>query len=215
MAEKDYQDDFFGEELYEKKDRKPHLLSRYSEQRFLPHIRIPIEHTVIIAIGILVLVIVAYAVGVEKGKRITARGALEPQAVSEGVLREETAEEESTDFSKSEELTSSENEAPGKKIQLPKAEIDPYEGAREEAVVQPAYSYTSPAYAVQVASFKNEGSAQDEVNRLRRRGAEADFEENGLWYQVYVGPYKTVEEARRAREGFLSEYSDCYIRKLR
>ena len=218
MAEKDYQNDFFGEEARGKNDRKPHILSRYSQQRFLPYIKIPIEYTVIIAIGVLVLMIISYAVGVERGKRIIVKSAMKVQADTAGASQEGLAEEVTaeTDISgdvlPSDEETSLEVSGAFQEIA---EEVDPYEGAREEVIENEVYSYESPGYAVQLVSFKSERSANKEVNKLRSQGFEADFDKNDDWYRVYAGGYRTIGEARSARENFLSEYSDCYIRKLK
>ena len=67
----DYQNDFFAEQVSIKKARKPHqIMQRYSQRRLLSHIRVPVEYIVIIAIITLVLIIIAYAIGVERGKNI-------------------------------------------------------------------------------------------------------------------------------------------------
>ena len=67
-----FQGDFFKEETGRVKPKKMGFLAKYSERRALPQIRIPIEYTVLYAIGILVLIILAYAVGIERGKKFSS-----------------------------------------------------------------------------------------------------------------------------------------------
>ena len=60
MVDNNYQQDFFGSDHRQKKGKRPGLLNGYSKQRFLPYMKIPIEYTVMIAIGVLVLMIIIY-----------------------------------------------------------------------------------------------------------------------------------------------------------
>ena len=65
-----FQHDFFGDHNREGDPRKLGFLSKYSKHRLLPHLRVPIEYVVVAGIVMLVLVIIAYAIGVERGKRV-------------------------------------------------------------------------------------------------------------------------------------------------
>jgi len=66
-----YIEDLFHSHQFEKKKPgKFPVLDKYKEHRFLPHVKISVENLVIISIGILIAVIVAFAIGVERGKTI-------------------------------------------------------------------------------------------------------------------------------------------------
>ena len=76
--EKNFRHDFFDDKISERKSRKPAFLSKYSKHRLLPHLKIPMEHVIIIAIGILILLSIVYAIGVERGKRSQVASLVEP-----------------------------------------------------------------------------------------------------------------------------------------
>ena len=71
------------------------------------------------------------------------------------------------------------------------------------------------AYAVQLASFKNERSAKKEIDMLKSKGIKASMTRKGEWYQVYASGYRTIDEAKRAKRDLIADYEDCYIRKMK
>ena len=204
----DFQGDLFGDKFHEKKGKKPYLLEKYYKQRVLPNIRIPIEYIVISVIAILVLMIISYAVGVEKGKRVSEAKAVKTlKAVPVAVEREQAANitrSDITDLPKTEEK-------PKKEAPLPEKVEKPAEKKVEKEIAVPAGS----AYIIQLASFKNERFAKEEINKLKKKGFEAHSARKGKWYQVYAAGYRTVHEAKKARKELYADYKDCYIRKVR
>jgi len=58
-------------------------------------------------------------------------------------------------------------------------------------------------FAIQVSSFNKKESASDEIKDWQAKGfkahfREVDLKEKGKWFRVYVGRYKTLEEAKSA-----------------
>ncbi|MEA3489320.1 MAG: SPOR domain-containing protein [Candidatus Omnitrophota bacterium] len=215
MFENNFQNDLFEGRFHEKKAVKPRILSRYSKQRFLPHIRVPIEYTVIGAILVLIFVIIAYAVGVERGKRLpverTMRASGEmllasdqeeiPEAVYPEVLEGDLAGIHGEPGADEEFL-----EEAG---ELSVTEKSPEAEEKEVSGIGGA------AYIVQLASFRNKRSAEREVKGLKRKGVKSGMAKKGDWYQVYAEGYCTVEEAIKAKEELNEDYADCYIRKVK
>ena len=201
MADDNFQNDFFGGVTAEKRIKKPPLMEQYSRRRILPHVRIPVEHIVMTAIGVLVLMIISFAVGVERGKRIavvesgSVRKMVEPKSVGAGFAGEprETVEP-----------------APLRKTVTPAPEAVPVEEEEEIAPEPPA-----SVYIVQLASFKSRYSASEEIDRLKREGVDARLKRTGAWYQVHAAGYQTIDEARKAKQQLRDRYPDCYIRKVR
>ncbi|MFH1552096.1 MAG: SPOR domain-containing protein [Candidatus Omnitrophota bacterium] len=213
MTDANFQNDFFGEQFHAKKGRKSRLLSRYSQQRFLPHIRIPVEHTVILAIGVLILIIISYAVGVERGKRMPPAKLVIARETASVALEEK-------------EVAKAPQPAPDKDMpelrQQFKAEPEAdrlgsdIDVAGEQAQIEIKTDTSVSAgtvYIVQLASFKDRYSANKEINKLKEKGVEAHFTKKGQWYQVYATGYRTIDEAKKAREKLITDYEDCYIRK--
>ena len=91
MTDTRYNTDFFENDVFDKKPRKPRAESVYSGHRVLPYIRVPIEYTVIICMIVLILMVVSYAIGVERGKKIN-------------ILNTETLQDENIVVSAGEEI---------------------------------------------------------------------------------------------------------------
>jgi len=213
MSENSFKKDFFVGEVFEKKTVKPSLVNKYSGQRFLPYVRIPVEYTVILAIGILVLTLIAYAVGVETGKRAVNKG---PQEIFE--TKDYTSGSESLAEIGNVEPRGAEEIDPGEEVFTAlEAEEVTDRGLPEEVIAKEDVSDVPviSVYIVQLASFKNEASAKDEVDKLSAAGKDAEIMKAGDWYQVYAAGYQTIKEAREAKSKFDEEYVDCYIRKVK
>lgn len=222
MADTRYQNDFFSEGAQRESRNKPRLLNRLSEHRFLPHVRIPVEYTVIVAIGVLVLVIISYAVGVESGKKMSGfTKAVEDETV---VFREQVIAEKASGKKRDEVLPVNKIDEVEKIDVLAEGEseassTDPYDGARKEFMEEkPLVEEMSSAegvYVIQLAAFKEKSRANEEVEALKWKGVDAGIDRSGNWYQVYARGYRTIEEAREARTALIGEYEDCYIRKVK
>jgi cell division septation protein DedD len=208
MTETDFQRDLFEGEYYEKKARKPVLLRRYSEQRFLPQIKVPVEYAVIIAIGLLVLIIISHALGVERGRRL-AKAAPAPLVTevpvpatveSAGVARE-AAEEK-----------------PAEPLRTERKE-DVRADKKEEEKAAPAITETpadaGSVYVIQLASFKNLYAAEREAEKIRDKGIRAELSKSGEWYQVFASGFRTIDEARDAKRKLSADYKDCFIRRVK
>ena len=211
MQNGDFQRDLFGGQVSEKKRKGLDLLEKYSRQRLVPNVRIPLEYTVIMAIGVLVLVIVAYAVGIEAGKRAAGDEApkttkvLQPAEVKEKAVVPLAAAAKESLTKKTETVKPPEKETVKVSVETAAAAVkDVTETDRDNSV-----------YVIQLASFKDEASAKDEADALRLKGINARFKKSGGWYQVFVAGYRTIGEARADRRLLSEEYVDCYIRKIK
>jgi cell division septation protein DedD len=178
-----YQNDLFSDHQFEQKGRKFQYLSRYKKQRILPHVRVPVENAVIMAIGVLVLMIISFAIGVERGKN-TVRIPVRP------VEREE--------------IVSVRRVEPAEMVQaVPRPVVAP-EIVPEEPI---------SAYIVQLASFRDEKHARNEVANLKKRNVNAWHSRKGSWYQVYAVGFQTKKAAMEAQRELEEIYVDCYVNR--
>lgn len=206
MSDHDFQKDFFGEPIGHKTQKKPRIFPKYPEQRFLPFIKIPMEYSIIIIVIFLVMLVVAYAAGVERGRRLSTEilpevdlstqeievdtnRTFEPVLINESLNEPEVLEEELLLETKVEE----------------QVEVTAEE---EEPVI------SGPMYNVQLASFRNSEYAEDVVAELKAQGYKADYSRKGEWYQVYVTGYTSKDAASQAMWDFSEEFEDCYIKKV-
>ena len=238
MTDNMYQNDFFGAEHEERKRLKMGALSDYAKQRYLPYLKIPIEYTVIIAIGIMVFVIVAYAVGVKVGR--SGRDAQTRTETGSVPVKIEYAEMSSDDpaveATAKPGVVGTSAGTGAYSYEVPGADVsgfDPYEGARNDYVgappgegipeveetpvptEKPAPTVPDSVYVVQLAAFSDEAKASEAAKVLGGKGVEAHVSHKGSWYQVYASGYNTIETARKARTKFQEMYPDCYIRKVK
>lgn len=201
--------------MYEKKRKKPNLFDRYSKQRVLPYIKMPIENIVIIAVGLLVLVIVSYAVGVEKGKRLPVLGdvRIASRVKGQGSREQSVEHREEEPESKNEEIEDEEQvlESQPQDIEEKLISDSRILLLEEEPIAEPEES----KYIIQLASFNGAQFAEEEINKLERRGVRADSTKKGQWYQVYAVGFQTIDQAREAKRGLIDDYEDCYIRRMK
>lgn len=67
------------------------------------------------------------------------------------------------------------------------------------------------AFSVHVFSFKTQPAAQNEIDRLNKRGFNAyletvDLGAKGIWHRVKVGNYTSRAEAEQARQDIRKKY---------
>jgi cell division septation protein DedD len=207
MTDREIQKDFFDGRKYEEKARKPLLIRRYPDRIFLPQLKIPVEYAVIISIAVLVLVIIAYAAGVERGKRVVS------PVETENYRAETVVAETAGDTTETTEQVI---------VAVQQAEVaEPEEPEPAPVVKQPVREPVEEPerpvgkYVIQLASFKNRDSAEEEVAKLENSGIHVDVSKKGDWYQVYAYGYATIESARKAKKLLSADYKDCYIRRLK
>lgn len=216
MINGDFQQDLFdGNDFNEEKGRRGRT-DRSRKRFYLTHIQFPIENVVIILIVFMVLVIVAYAVGVEKGKRMSRVCSVPemkeaPEYTISAYEKEPLEEEMITDTTESiEENTYIEEESPQSEDYIAEDE-----GIISDNDSENDYEPLRKGYTVQLVSYKDENRAIDEVSRLRGQGHNADYQKSGDWYQVYSYGYHDIDAAINAKESLSENYRDCYIRKIR
>ncbi len=213
MADSNFPTDFFEDKFYEKKGRKPQFLNKYSAQRILPYIRVPVEYTVILGIIMLVLMVISYAVGVEKGKRTLSAEKTEVpdmnmQVVEDKAVTEITLTEKVPETVDTSETGSGYESTDIKEKAAPVPSLIEIEKDEEKSA-----SADKALYTLQLASFKREKYAKREAAKLKKNGEDASYIKKGVWYQVFLKGYETIGAARKAKDALIQEYPDCYIRK--
>ena len=212
MPYKDYQNDLFGGQDNESKPKK----KGFSGQRFLPYIKIPLEYTVITAVVVMLLVIIAYAIGVERGKRVigtTAKVLISGEDIlSESIMLEDLnvkLTEEGAVY-----LPEKKDEEVSLDISLKQTPLQENETIQEEKE-EITESRAIDLYTIQLASFKDIKAVLSEIRKLKDEGISAEYIQRGEWYQVYAIGFQSIDEAKKVQAQLLSEYSDCFIRKIK
>jgi len=232
-----FDNDLFEGQEFVRQDKRPRFVDKYAKHRFLPFLKIPVENAIILCILFLVLVVISYAVGIERGKRM-ARGKKDTVRLTqqggdlpvsdEDIMR---SQEEIIEFSGEKDVKGIKDSSADIYDEIP---VNTYDKTANEITEQGDILDTlkeveasgeddniilekpeEKAYIIQLITFSSEGQAVDEVERLRTAGSDAVLSRSGRWYQVYVKGFSDIDEAARAQDKYISEYPDCYIRRLR
>lgn len=158
------------------------------------------EKAILIIVGFIITAMISFALGVEKGKQITT---LKPKASPFMASGEDKVNQASKPQALPAEVK-------------PEPQLKPAPTIKEEAVVAPAVLAKDAAgsYTIQVASFKQESSAQQEINTLKKKGLVASMLSKGKYLIVCVGNFMQKDEAKRLLSELKKRYQDCFIRRL-
>ena len=181
----EYQKEFF-EDFKSKKGNIEKIANKIAERQPKLYLNMPLENVVFAFIIVIMVVIVAFALGVERGKKISSNA----KVVTKNI---DTYEPEVKIEEKIETSTQEKSEMPIE------ANIE------KKEIVKP--------YTVQLISYKDEKLAKREKEKLVKEGVNAFIIKSGSWYQLCAGNYENVEEAKKAQDRFNSTYKGCIIKK--
>ncbi|MDD4956039.1 MAG: SPOR domain-containing protein [Candidatus Omnitrophica bacterium] len=226
MIDTEFKNDLFDDAQVKNAVKKTRLLDKYTESRVFSHLTIPVEHVFIAAVSVLILLILAYAIGVERGKHISAREISGKAASGEEALEDMQAGASKDAVAPSESINNfsadilreiekranaaSEENVPASVDKGPTVPVEETSGAWEEVIVE-----RREEYAVQLASFKDREAGDREMEKLRKQGVDARIVRKGEWFQLCAEGYPDISEAKEAIKKFKLVYKDCYIRKVR
>lgn len=178
-------------EFEKEKGRIERLTEKVTKRRKL-YLHVAIENIVFAVIVGIMCVIAAFALGVERGKKLLPSAAEIPE-----ISKKKTDADE---------------------IELKPITAGPIEIGKEPAEKKkvPARSVKKDKdslYTIQLISCKTHAQAVKEKNKLVDKKVSAFIIRSGSWYQVCAGNYETAGRAKKARKSFLPEYKSCFIRK--
>lgn len=174
------------------KDEQKELFNNYSEMSKRPKkrtnfglgkvaISLSYENIIILSIGLVMLLIVCYSLGVEKGRHLV-------QARSEDIQLEQEEVQKTP------------------KVESPK----PKEKKMKIRVTQTEDTSNVLPY-IQVASFRTDEYARKEITRLKNKGYRPFAAMRGKYRVVCVGGYKNRDEAHKALKQLREVYTDCIL----
>ena len=150
------------------------------------------ERAIMILIAFMVTAIVAFALGVEQGKRYVRAQA--PVRV-EHKLEDAWPHRLPAPTPAAEPKSAPKPEAPQAPVALVKS--------------VPGYNYT-----IQVASYKNRALAQNEADDLRKKGFASTIMVKGAYMVLCVGKFPDKESARSLLTQLSKQYQGCLIRRI-
>jgi cell division septation protein DedD len=156
------------------------------------------EQVIFISIGIIMLMVLLFSLGVERGRRVAAAPAV--KTIEAAAHKKEQAEP-----------AEAKAEIPEETKAVPAvAESTRQPEKPQEEVKAPATSI----FTVQLVAYKSKKSAQKELQVLNKKGYKPFIITGGGYYQICVGEYKSQGDAQKAlKEISKKGYSESFIRK--
>lgn len=200
MEETKYQGELF--ELDKPKVSQRKLDTVFPKTRFA--VTLSLERIVFISIGVIMLMVALYALGVEKGK--SSNRVVSPLQRIRDVKRAQVAVvAPSTPPIASQ--TRSAVPAPEVKTNI-QAKNAAMPSQSQPVVSQPA----ERPYTIVAAAFSRQESAASEVARMKADRSDAFVLQSGSYYLVCVGSYTTKESAQKMLTSLRLRYKDAYIK---
>ncbi len=171
-----------------------------SRRSMLSYIR-GYEKLIILILCVMVLSIVSFSLGVEKGKRLSVGSIIGQKTAISNI-----------------DIQGQEQGARGiKPVTIP-ADSNTVKPANEPAGIVAVKFDTkaqgSGRYTIQVASFKTSSLAQKEAKELEKRGFSTIVSSKGKYVILCVGNFGDREEAKTTLSKLKKKYEDCFIRRL-
>jgi len=152
-------------------------------------IKIPFERAIFISIGIIMALVVVYALGVERGKSMKLREIAR-------LARQVKAP-----------VATPASPAPLKIASRP-ATVQV--SVKNSEIVQPKPE--NGIYTIVVVTFSNQNMAQQEVVRLKKEGFDAYVAPSNSYFQVRIGSYPSKESGQKMLNKVRRVYKDAYFK---
>lgn len=166
---------------------------------------IPLDTFILSSVVILLLFILAFSLGVEKGRKISILSEDTVNLPEKGLQQENIKVPPQVKAAPVKEQKAV--VSPIAQQTVPQAVIKKPETA--QAVVS-----TKEGYYIQIASYNKENFALDEAKKLKNKGFPAYTAKKGSFVVLYVGTFKTITEAQKNVGLLKKNYKDCVLRRL-
>jgi len=170
----------------------------------LKSITISVENLFVLIVMIVLSLVVAFSIGIERGKQQLTQPQEPPLVINRPALVFRPAEQEV----KEELLTEMDT------VEAVPAKVVTVAQDPAPALPEVPAQETDKIYTVQVASFKKEHHAQQEAQSLENNGYEIFVLPKGKYSIVCVGKFAQRDQAKEFSQRLRQKYKDCLIRRL-
>ncbi len=179
------------------------------------NLTVSFESIVVLTIAVVIVMIVSFSLGIEKGKRLS-------QAAERPVREVAVIAPRSTAVPQPEERPQASNYQVANKIEqivplsvavIPEQKTIETSDA-QVAVEEVPEKTVDKFYTIQVASFKKRKFAQEEAMALKDKGYDIMVVPKGKYSIVCVGKFSLKEDAKIVSQELKKKYKDCLIRRL-
>ncbi|MBU1044220.1 MAG: SPOR domain-containing protein [Candidatus Omnitrophica bacterium] len=169
---------------------------------FKSAISVSIDTLIVIIIGVLMINLSAFVLGIEKGKCIAKNQDCKTIAVQPAGNAAVPMKQKKQNIIP----VAIEEKAPEEKLEINVVE----EKQIVENAVKPA-----DGYIIQLVTYSSDTSANKEASRLNDQGLGGHVLKSGEYYIVYAGTYNSKMTAKEKLGKFKERYKDCFVRLLK
>ena len=188
-------------ELFSRDDDSEQLIARPVDSGIRDYIRL-YEKAVLLIIAFVITGIVAFCLGVEKGKKVALTGVNSRFDVA---ARQEIQPVQPPPKPQS-------PDADGNFLIRGQSKNMP---VKQEIILKsPQDEQANDGYTIQIASYQAKDGAEKEMAKLRQTGFSPLVLKKGGYSVVCVGNFTNKESAKSLLSQLRSKYRDCYIRRL-
>jgi len=165
---------------------------------------LPIDTFILLCIVTILLFIVAFSLGVEKGRKISYTAAEKKERLPNVIAPE---------AGPTLQVLQSDVPAPATKPAV--SPVAPLK--REESAVRQNLTklpVITNRYAVQVATYYQESFAQEEARKIKARGIPAFLSKKNNLIVLFAGYFNSKEEAEKSMGSLKKTYKDCILRRF-
>lgn len=172
--------------------------------RFL-RFRVAYEDAVFTLLGLVLVLLAGFCVGVERGKRLGPEPAV-LQMAGVAAAREIVPAPEAPSVAPSQTA----HPAQARKA-LP---VIPAGVSPAPAVSSAATESNKGGFAIQLATYVGQNAAQEEVKRLAKKGIRAQVLKQGRYYELRASGYRSRSEAKQALAALRKSYPDAFMKSV-
>ena len=176
--------------------------------RFL-RFRVAYEDAVFTLLGLILVLLAGFCVGVERGKRMG------PEPVVLKLAGVATARE-SGPVSEAAPVVlavAARPAEPRKALPVIPAGVSPAL-ATSSGVVEPVMPEPKTGFAIQLATYVGQEAAQEEVKHLAKKGIRAQVLKQGKYYELRAAGYRSRSEGKQALTGLRKSYPDAFLKSV-
>jgi len=179
------------------------------------YLTLPLDTLIMAAVMIMLLLTIAFSLGVEKGRKITSINNVRPRE-DRGMIIESRLDQMDNTIPAAIPITA-QTPMIAKKPAQTEAMTGLPQQPRAEQYTQtiPAAVTDSNKYVIQVASFAKENIAQEEAKRLENKGYSAVVAKKGKFTVVFVGNFADKNKAQENMQTLRKQFKDCFVRTIK
>lgn len=175
-------------------------------------LKIHLDTAILLGIINVLIIVVAFSFGLERGRRIAydLKSDSSFSLKKDSILADNSDDKEKTAvvLSKNSKIVSktAKNEPKQANVVVKPAKV---ENKEKKAKINPI-----KPYIVQLACYLHESRANKEKKLLAEQGLSTDTKKSDEYIVLYVGGFKTRDDAEKIKAALRDRYRDCFVKKL-